>query len=369
MEEGGRVEEAGAGGEFAAEEAAGALIDALPDLGVELIAEVGSGEGSAGGGGVAGIATGDPPQLVGEATGEGVGEGNVDDEALGGDTTLAAVDHAAGGAGVDGEVEVGIVEDEVGIGAAEFKDGFFEGGTGTGGDDATGAGASGEGDAPDGGVVDKFEGGFVGDGDLGDGIGRQAGGNEEVDEGVGATDDVGGGFKGDGIAGNEGGGGETEELPEWEVPGHDGEEDAKRLGEGIAAKGRVGEGLRGEGGGGEFGGVAAGPCAFFDFGLALGDGFAHFIGHEVGERVGAGFEGVGDGDEPGGSLSKGGVTPAGPPGLEVVELLPGGGQGEDGVFGEEVAGGGLDGGKEWWGRRHGEEGRDGWMKVNDGWVF
>ena len=61
-----------------------------------------------------------------EARFEGVVDLVGDDEALGGDAGLAAVDAARLDGGLDGEVEVGGRHDDEGVAAAEFEDGFFD---------------------------------------------------------------------------------------------------------------------------------------------------------------------------------------------------------------------------------------------------
>ncbi len=59
-----------------------------------------------------------------------------------------------------------------------------------------------------------------------EGAAREAGAADEGLDGEGALGDVGGVLEESDVAGHEGGSEEAEDLPEGEVPGHDGEDDA-----------------------------------------------------------------------------------------------------------------------------------------------
>src|ERR1700746_148543 len=111
--------------------------------------------------------------------------------------------------------------------------------------------------------------------------GEASSANEGFD-GVGALGDVGCVLEQGYVAAHEGRGEETEDLPEGEVPGHDGEDDA----EGVPAYvgvvfGR--DGFGGEDAGGVVGEVAAGVGAFEDLEARGFEGFTHLEGDERGE--------------------------------------------------------------------------------------
>ncbi len=81
--------------------------------------------------------------------GEGVVDGRLDDEALGRDAALSVVLRARLDGGLGGPVEVGVGEDEEGIGAAEFEHGRLERVPGGGADGAPGPVGAGDGGGGD----------------------------------------------------------------------------------------------------------------------------------------------------------------------------------------------------------------------------
>ena len=152
-----------------------------------------------------------------------------DEEALGGDAGLAGVDAAGFDGGFDGDVEVGGGHDDEGVAAAEFEDGFFDEPSGLGGDGAASGLAAGDGDGGDALVgEDGFD--LAGFDEEGlEGAAGKAGAADEGLDGERALGDVGGVLEQADVAGHECGREEAEDLPEGEVPGHDGEDDAERV--------------------------------------------------------------------------------------------------------------------------------------------
>ena len=173
-EDGQGVEEADGSGAFAADDEAGDGGDGIIDLALEFSEEVEAGEGAHHGVGVHGVAE----FLLGHGGGEVIDEagedGGFDDEAFGGDAALTGVGAAGFGGGGGGEIDIGVLEDDEGVGAAEFEDGFFKGGAGDGGDGGAGAFAGGGGDGGDAGIGAEF---------LGFGVIVDADGDEDAGEG------------------------------------------------------------------------------------------------------------------------------------------------------------------------------------------
>ena len=161
-------------------------------------------------------------------------------------------------------VEVGGGHDDEGVAAAEFEDGFFDEPSGLGGDGAACGFAAGEGDGGDALVgEDGFD--LAGFDEEGlEGAAGKAGAADEGFDGERALGDVGGVLEQADVAGHERGREEAEDLPEGEVPGHDGEDDAERV---PADVGVVfgGDGFGGEDAGGVVGVVAAAGGALEDF--------------------------------------------------------------------------------------------------------
>ena len=103
---------------LAAGEDAGAGVDGGLDLGFELFDDLGGGERADVGGVLGWVADLDGVHAGDEAGFEGLVDGVVDEEALGGDAGLAGVDAAGADGGLDGEVEVGGGHDDEGVAAA-----------------------------------------------------------------------------------------------------------------------------------------------------------------------------------------------------------------------------------------------------------
>ncbi len=186
-----------------------------------------------------------------------------DDEALGGDAGLAGVDEAGAHGGLDGDVEVGGGQDDEGVGAAELEDGFFDEPSGLRGDGAAGGLGAGEGDGGDARVgEDAFDlSGF--DEERLEGAAGEAGAADERFDGERALGDVGGVLEEADVAGHQCRREEAEDLPEGEVPGHDGEDDAERVPADVGVVLGL-DGLGGEDARGVVGVVAAGGGALED---------------------------------------------------------------------------------------------------------
>ena len=88
---------------------------------------------------------------------------------------------------------------------------------------------------------------------------------DERFDGEGALGDVGGVLEQADVAGHQRGSEEAEDLPEGEVPRHDGEDDAERVPADVAVVVAGGDGLGREDAGGVVGVVAAGGGALEDF--------------------------------------------------------------------------------------------------------
>ena len=214
----------------------------------------------------------------------------VDEEALGGDAGLAVVD-AAGLDGVgDGGVEVGRGKDDEGVGATELEDGLFDEPSGLGGDGAASGLRAGDGDGDDAGVgEDDFDlAGFDEEG-LEDAA-REAGATDKGFDSERALRDVGGVLEKTDVASHERGSEETEDLPEGEVPGHDGEDEADGVVADVGLGVLGGDALGGEEADGVVGVVAAGGGALGDFVAGGDEGLAHLGGHGDGQLFAVGLE-------------------------------------------------------------------------------
>ncbi len=67
------------------------------------------------------------------------------DEALGGNAALSRIDQTSSGADGCSEIEIGVLEHQVGIATAELEHGLFQERAGFAGDRASGGAAAGEG--------------------------------------------------------------------------------------------------------------------------------------------------------------------------------------------------------------------------------
>ena len=117
--------------------------------------------------------------------------------------------------------------------------------------------------------------------------------------------DVGGVLEEADVAGHEGGGEEAEDLPEGEVPGHDGEDDAEGIVADVGLGVLGGDALGGEEAGGVVGVEAADGGAFGDFGAGGDEGFAHLGGQGDGELFEVGVEQGGEATHPEDALVEG----------------------------------------------------------------
>ena len=129
----------------------------------------------------------------------------------------------------EGEIEVGVFEDDHGVLAAHFKRAWLEEAGGGLADDAAYFAGAGEGDGAHAGMSDERGAGFGAEsGDDVDDSGRQAGVDQRLDEVVGGERGVFGGLDDAGVAADERG----EELPRGdghgEVPRRDHAADADR---------------------------------------------------------------------------------------------------------------------------------------------
>gem|GEM_PF-4445429 len=222
----------------------------------------------------------------------------VDEEALGRDAALAVVDAARLDGMGDGFVEVGGGEDDEGVGAAEFEHGLLDEPSGLGGDGAAGGLGTGDGDGGNAAVGEEA---FDLAGLDEEGLEAAAGEAGAADEGLdleSALGDIGGVLEQGDVAGHEGGSGEAEDMPEGEVPGHDGEDDADGVIADVALGVAGGDVFGGEDARCVLGVVAAGGSALGDFLARGGKRFAHLGGHERGEIVDIGFEDRGEATHP-----------------------------------------------------------------------
>ena len=305
----GRVEESWALGDSTAGEARGACGDGSGHLGMEFGADVGAGEGAEGCRGVERVAEADGGEFLEQEFLEFVADGFDDDESFGGDATLAAIDQACLGADACGVGDVGVAEHDVRVVAAEFEHCLPEGGAGDGGDVAACGCAAGERDGLHGGVGDDSRNAGRIESEDAEHAGGEFSIQEDILEGEGATGHIGGVFEDDRVSCEDGRDGGAHDLPEGEVPGHDGEDDSEGF-EGHETTACLGgDGMVGKEGGGDVGLLVAAERAFFDFGLSLGDGFSHLDGGDVGEVVGAGPEGGGELADRVGALTQAHLAP------------------------------------------------------------
>ena len=134
---------------LAAGEDACADADCGLDLGFELVDDADRGERADLGVFLHGVADAHRFHACDEARLEVVVDLVSDDEALGGDAGLAAVDAARTHGGFDREVEVGGRHDDEGVAATKLEHGLLDEPAGLGGDGAAGGLAAGDGDRGD----------------------------------------------------------------------------------------------------------------------------------------------------------------------------------------------------------------------------
>ena len=160
---------------------------------------------------------------------EGIGDLFVNDKALGGDAGLTIVDDARFHSGGGGFLKICAGHDDERIAAAEFQDYFFDalrGGDANLNAGLLASGQSGSGDARI--IEDAIDLRRANEKSLEYAFG-ETGAEENVFNFQGALRDVGGVFQQADVAGHQARSDEAEDLPEREVPRHDGENDAERL--------------------------------------------------------------------------------------------------------------------------------------------
>ena len=327
---------------FSAGEDAGACGGGGFDLGFDLLEDAWCGEGTDVGCVLHGVADFHGFHAGDEAGLEGGVDLFVDEEALGGDAGLAGVDAAGFDGGCDGEVEVGGGHDDEGVGAAELEDGFFDEPAGLGGDGSARGLAAGEGNGGDALVAeDGLD--LAGFDEEGlEGAAGEAGAADEGFDAEGALRDVGCVLEEADVAGHERGGEEAEDLPEGEVPGHDGEDDTEWV---PADVGVVfgGDGFGGEDAGGVVGVIAASGGALQDFLTGGVEGLAHLEGDEGGEVVGLVLEDGGELAHAEGAVVEGDALVVAESFGSEGDFFAGGLGGEGIEAADEFAGCGIDG--------------------------
>ena len=297
-----RVVVAGAVGDLPAGEHLGALVLRLLDLVLELLPEVRAGERAEVGAVGHRVADGERRHLRHEALGERLVDVLVDDEALGGDAALAVVLRPRVHRLVDGEVEVGVGEDDEGVAAAELQHARLEGAAGLLGHGAAGAPAAGERDARHAVVGDDGAGVVGGEHEVLEEPVAEAGLFEQLRDGLAAAEHVRRVLEDHPVAGGERGHGGADGLPEGEVPRHDGQDHAERLVRHERALGRRLARLILQKRLGVLGDVAAQRGALLGLGLGLSHGLSHLGRHQLRVAAGAGVERVGEAAEGGGAL-------------------------------------------------------------------
>ena len=277
----------------------------MGDLVEQVFEDLGRGEGADVGGFEHGIADAEGGHAGDEAFFELGIDALVDDEALGGDAALAVVDAAGLDGVVDGGVEVGGGKDDEGVGAAELEDGLLDEPAGLCGDGAAGGLGAGDGDGGDAGVGEEvFDLARLDEQGLEDAAGKAGAAHQGFNR-EGTLRDVGGVLEQADVAGHERGSEEAEDLPEGEVPGHDGEDDAEGVVADVALGVLGGDAFGGEDAGGVVGVVAADGGALGDLGAGGDEGLAHLGGHGDGELFEVGFEQRGEAAHPEDALVEG----------------------------------------------------------------
>ena len=215
------------------------------------------------------------------------------DDALGGDTALTGVEHPADQRAGDGVLQVGILQDNQGIAAAELHDGLLQAAAGAFGHRGSGALTSGDGDAGDPRVFDQPP-------DLVDAgehvrVNPRRGASllKEPRERQRAVRDVLGVLDDQDIAGHQLRSGDAGELVVGEVPGLDAEDHTDRLGFDHGSR-RFWQLLGGEERLGAVGVVVEDRCRQADLCLRGSDQLAHLGGDvlrvlcRVGSQLGCG---------------------------------------------------------------------------------
>ena len=254
----------------------------------------------------------------------------VHDEALGGNAALAAINHAALGGGLGRQGQVGIGQHDERVRAAQLQYGFLDVLAGSGGDGRARALRAGQGHGHQA-VVGNQLFNLVGPHQQGAETGGwQASIVQYFLQGQGALRHVGGVLEQTHVAGHQGRGGEAHYLPEGEVPGHHGQHHAQRLIADEAAAGIGFHQLVGQKSFGVLGIVLAAGRALQHLSPAVGDGFAHFQGHEAGQGILALAQQGGGAAQYAGAVGKGGGGPGGRGPVRLAQQALGFGPGERG---------------------------------------
>ncbi|MCR5875727.1 hypothetical protein LRS10_17075 [Phenylobacterium sp. J426] len=233
------------------------------------------------------------------------------DETLARDAALAGVHHPRLGRHLGRRANVGVVENEIGVAAAEFQDALLQHGAGLRRDLATGLDAAGQADGGDHGILDQGLHAGGGDQHSAEHVGREAGSLEHLFDGQRRARNVGRVLEEPGIAGHQGRCGEAEDLPEREIPRHHRQHRAEGA---IDDLGALGAGkleiLLGEVGAGMVGEPIAGRRALFHLGATVGEDLAHLGAHQLGQMVLAIAQDLACGAHQAGALLEGGLGPA-----------------------------------------------------------
>ncbi len=206
-----------------------------------------------------------------------------DDEALAGDAALAGIDHAGGGADLRGLADIGVLEDEVGVRAAELEHAFLEHRARRRGHLPPGLDAAGQGHRRDGRILDQRLHVAARDEHGPEQVLGKARLAEHRFDGERRAGHVAGVLEHGAVAGHERRRGEAEDLPEREVPRHHREHDAERVVGDEGLRPAEVDRLAGEVFFCRIGEVVAVGGAFFHFGAAILEGLAHLGRHDLGE--------------------------------------------------------------------------------------
>ncbi len=160
---------------------------------------------------------------------ETVGDRLLDQEALGGDAALAGIDGPRLGRLLAGLHRIDVAQDDERIGATQLENGLLEVLPGLRGYRHAGLLATGEGDGANRRMGDEALDGLRGDEESAHRSVRESGVAEDLLDGKGAAGNVRGVLQQADVARHQGRGREAEELPEREIPRHDGEHRPERV--------------------------------------------------------------------------------------------------------------------------------------------
>ena len=233
------------------------------------------------------------------------------DEALGGDAALAAVDEARRDARLARRLEVGVLQDQVRIAAPQLEYRLLDHRAGLARDRAPGGRAARQGHRLHLGGSDDPLHALRPHEEGAEERGREAGVLEDLLDGERAAGHVGRVLEEAGVAGHEGGRGEAEHLPEWEIPRHDREHGAEGQERHEALAGVGLYHFRGEEALGVVRVVAANPRALLRLRPAPGQRLAHLDRHQAGQLLLALVEQVRRAPHPRGPVGEARPLPSG----------------------------------------------------------